>query len=115
MEKRDAYGAMPPQRKVELLGPETKPVRTILKIGFCCQRKSKLKAVRLGLDLKKHWPDLNYDSAEGMAKIDDDTVQSYSMRELNEEIYDYVYLSLFCGVPGWQTRNGRHSGRCFGL
>ena len=84
----DAYGAMPRDGKLNFLDL-SKPVRTILGTGYI-SAGSKLKLLKLMALLGRHWRDLNYEDASGVAKIDVDTVSTYSERELNREILDYV-------------------------
>ncbi len=86
--KFDAYGAMPRKGKLHYLNLN-QPFRTALRTGYI-SLGSKLKLLRLLRLLGKHWQDLNYSDASGIANIDTDTVASYCQRELNEEIYDYV-------------------------
>ncbi|MCX2930043.1 NAD(P)/FAD-dependent oxidoreductase [Mycobacterium sp. CVI_P3] len=87
MHKFDAFGAMPRSGKLNYfdLSSPLKALRTpYLSMG------SKIKLTKLLRFLAKHWSDLNYTSAAGVAAIDTDTVTSYCQRELNQEILDYI-------------------------
>jgi protoporphyrinogen/coproporphyrinogen III oxidase len=84
----DAYGAMPRDGKLNFLDLN-KPVRTVLGTDLISTR-SKLKMLKLLVLLARHWKDLNYHDATGIAELDTDTVTSYCQRELNQEIHDYV-------------------------
>lgn len=86
--KFDAYGAMPRNGVLKFLD-FNKPVRTIVGTDYL-SFGSKLKLIKLLAFLFKHWKDLNYHDASGIASIDNDTVKSYCDREMNEEIYEYV-------------------------
>jgi protoporphyrinogen oxidase len=86
--KFDAYGAMPREGKLKYLDLN-KPIRTILGTDYL-SAGSKLKSLKLFRLLYKHWDNLNYQDATGIAEIDNDTVASYCRRELNEEIYHYL-------------------------
>jgi len=83
-----AYGAMPRDGKLHYLDLK-KPVRSIIGTRYL-STGSKLKAVKLFRLLFKHWNDLNYYDATGIAAIDNDTVASYARRELNQELLDYL-------------------------
>jgi protoporphyrinogen oxidase len=83
-----AYGAMPRGGDLNFLDL-SKPVRTVLGTNYL-SAKSKLKLAKLMWLLGRHWKDLNYYDASGVAAIDVDTVTSYCERELNQEILDYV-------------------------
>ena len=86
--KFDAYGAMPRDGVLNFLNFNT-PVRTVLRTAYL-SAASKLKLLKLFVLLYRHWKDLNYHDAAGLARIDDDTVESYCRRELNQELLDYV-------------------------
>ena len=86
--KFGAYGAMPRNGQLRFLD-FNKPVRAILGTDYLTAG-SKLKLVKLLVFLFKHWKDLNYHDASGIAAIDNDTVQSYCKREMNDEIYEYI-------------------------
>jgi protoporphyrinogen oxidase len=83
-----AYGAMPRDGRLQYLDL-AKPVRTVLGTRYL-SAGSKFKLAKLMLLLGRHWKDLNYYDASGIAAIDTDTVTSYCERELNQEILDYV-------------------------
>jgi len=84
----DAYGAMPRDGELNFLNFNT-PIRTVLSTKYL-SAGSKVKMLKLFALLFKHWKDLNYNDATGVASIDDDTVVTYCERELNQEILDYV-------------------------
>jgi protoporphyrinogen/coproporphyrinogen III oxidase len=94
-----AYGAMPRHGKLHYLDFDT-PVRTILRSGYL-SAGSKLKMLKLFALLFKHWKDLNYEDADGIAAIDHDTVTSYCERELNAEILEFVAAVVVRGP--WLT------------
>ena len=83
-----AYGAMPKNGELKFFDFH-KPISSILGTDYLTLG-SKLKMIKLLAFLFKHWNSLNYHDASGVAAFDNDTVQSYCMRELNEEIYEYV-------------------------
>ncbi|MCV6981637.1 FAD-dependent oxidoreductase [Mycolicibacterium pulveris] len=87
MRKVDAYGAMPKSGRLHYLDLRN-PLKTLgteyLSLG------SKLKLAKLAWFLAKHWKDLNYTDASGIAAIDSETVTEYCRRELNEELLDYL-------------------------
>ena len=87
MHKFDAFGAMPRDGKLNFLDL-SKPL-SVLGTPYLSGR-SKLKLAKLLTFLARHWKDLNYTDASGVAAIDTDTVATYSRRELNEELLDYV-------------------------
>ena len=88
MGRFDAYGAMPRDGELNFLDL-SKPARTVLGTKYISTR-SKLKLAKLMTLLGRHWRDLNYEDASGVAEIDVDTVTSYAQRELNREILDYI-------------------------
>jgi oxygen-dependent protoporphyrinogen oxidase len=51
---------------------------------------SKLKALKLGLFLRRHQNDLGYGDSSGIAAIDTESVADYCARELNDELHEYV-------------------------
>jgi protoporphyrinogen oxidase len=87
MHKFSAFGAMPRRGELNFLDL-SKPL-SLLRTPYLSGR-AKLKLVKLLYFLMKHWKDLNYTDASGVAAIDTDTVTTYSLRELDEEILDYV-------------------------
>lgn len=87
MHKFDAFGAMPRDGELNFLDL-SKPLG-VLRTPYLSVR-SKVKLAKLLAFLAKHWKDLNYTDASGVAAIDADTVTTYSRRELNEELFDYV-------------------------
>lgn len=86
--KFEAYGAMPKNGDLKFLDLN-KPVRTIVGTDYL-SAGSKVKSLKLFWLLIKHWKNLNYHDATGIAEIDTDTVHSYCQRELNEELYEYL-------------------------
>ena len=101
----DAYGAMPKQGELKYLDLN-KPVRTLLGSDYL-SLGSKFKAIKLFRLLFKHWDNLNYHDASGIAEIDNDTVASYCRRELNEELYQYLASVVVRGP--WLTDPGKAS------
>jgi protoporphyrinogen oxidase len=87
MHKFDAFGAMPRDGELNFLDL-SKPL-SVLGTPYLSVR-SKLKLAKLLTFLARHWKDLNYTDASGVAAIDTDTVTTYARRELNEELLDYV-------------------------
>jgi protoporphyrinogen/coproporphyrinogen III oxidase len=87
MHKFDAFGAMPRGGDLNFLDL-SKPL-SLLRTPYLSGR-AKLKLGKLLLFLARHWNDLNYTDASGVAAIDTDTVTTYSRRELTEELLDYV-------------------------
>lgn len=88
MSRHDAYGAMPRNGELNFLD-FGKPVRTIVGTAYI-SASGKLKLLKLMALLFRHWKDLNYDDASGIAGVDVDSVQSYAERELGQELLDYV-------------------------
>jgi protoporphyrinogen/coproporphyrinogen III oxidase len=87
MRKFDAFGAMPRGGELNFLDL-SKPL-SLLGTHYVSGR-AKVKLAKLLFFLARHWKDLNYADASGVAAIDTDTVTSYSRRELSEELLDYV-------------------------
>jgi len=88
LHKFDAYGAMPRNGKLNYFD-FNKPARTILSSQYI-SGAGKLKLMKLMMLLLKHWKNLNYDDAAGIAAVDDDSVKSYADRELSPELLDYI-------------------------
>jgi protoporphyrinogen/coproporphyrinogen III oxidase len=87
MHKFDAFGAMPRDGELNFLDL-SKPLG-VLRTPYLSVR-SKVKLAKLLTFLARHWKDLNYTDASGVAAIDTDTVTIYSRRKLNDELLDYV-------------------------
>lgn len=87
MHKFDAFGAMPRDGRLNFMDL-SKPLH-LLRTPYL-SGSAKLKLAKLLVLLARRWKDLNYIDASGVAAIDSDTVTSYSRRELNEEILDYI-------------------------
>ena len=88
LHKFDAYGAMPRNGELNFMDMN-KPLRLALGTDYL-SFGSKVKCLKLFRLLQKHWHNLNYDDATGIAQIDNETVAEYCRRELNEEIYQYL-------------------------
>lgn len=88
MDAFPAYGAMPRQGALNFLD-FSKPLRTVLGTDYLSVG-AKLKLSKLMWLLLRHWKDLNYEDATGIASIDVDSVQSYADRELSPELLEYV-------------------------
>jgi oxygen-dependent protoporphyrinogen oxidase len=97
--KFNAYGAMPRDGKLHYLDLG-KPIKTILASGYI-SIGGKFKLLKLLRMMVRHWGDLNYSDASGIALIDNDTVASYCERELTEELYDYIAAVVVRGP--WLT------------
>lgn len=59
---------------------------------------AKIKALRLFADVFKHRASLGYDTYDGLAEIDTETVLDYSQRVLNEELARYISAPLVSGT-----------------
>jgi len=88
MAKVPANGAMPRDGKLHHLDL-SKPVRAVGGTKYL-SIADKLRLGKLMWQLARHWKDLNYEDASGVAKIDTDTVESWCRRELNQTLLDYV-------------------------
>jgi len=88
MGRFEAFGAMPRDGQLNFLD-FNKPLRSIISTKYI-SAGGKLKLLKLMLTLLKHWKDLNYDDAGGLAAVDDDSVTSYAERELTPELLDYI-------------------------
>src|SRR6201988_5049476 len=87
MHKFNAFGALPRGGELNFLDL-SKPL-SLLRTPYLSGR-AKLKLAKLLFFRAKHWKDLNYTDASGVAAIDTDTVTTYGRRELGEELLDYV-------------------------
>lgn len=87
MAKVPAYGAMPRDGQLHYLDL-SKPAG-ILRTPYL-STGDKLRLTKLLAKLGRHWKDLNYVDAAGIARIDTDTVQEWCRRELNQDLLDYV-------------------------
>jgi protoporphyrinogen/coproporphyrinogen III oxidase len=87
MHKFTAFGALPRGGELNFLDL-SKPL-SLLRTPYLSGR-AKLKLAKLLFFLARHWKDLNYTDASGVAAIDTDTVTTYARRELGEELLDYV-------------------------
>jgi protoporphyrinogen oxidase len=94
MHKFDAFGAMPRFGQLNFLDL-SRPFKAVgtpyLSAG------SKLKLSKLLVFLGRHWKDLNYTDARGIAAIDTETVSAYCLRHLNQEILDYIAAVVIRG------------------
>jgi protoporphyrinogen oxidase len=88
MAKVPANGAMPRDGVLHHLDL-SKPVRAVARTKYL-STADKLRLGKLLLQLARHWKDLNYEDAAGVARIDVDTVESWCRRELNQTLLDYV-------------------------
>jgi protoporphyrinogen oxidase len=59
---------------------------------------AKIKALRLFADVFKHRASLGYDTYDGLAQIDTETVLEYSQRVLNTELARYISAPLVSGT-----------------
>jgi protoporphyrinogen oxidase len=74
-----------------------KPIRSSLTTRVISW-PSKIKALKLFADVFKHRASLGYDTYDGLAGIDTETVVEYSQRVLNEELARYVAAPLVSGT-----------------
>jgi protoporphyrinogen/coproporphyrinogen III oxidase len=74
-----------------------KPIRSSVTTGVISW-PAKIKALRLFADVFKHRASLGYDTYDGLAEIDIETVLDYSRRVLNEELARYVSAPLVSGT-----------------
>jgi protoporphyrinogen oxidase len=88
MAKAPAYGAMPRDGQLHFLDL-SKPVRSVGATKYL-STANKVKLTKLLVKLGRHWKDLNYEDAAGIARIDTDTVEEWCRRELNQDVLDYV-------------------------
>jgi protoporphyrinogen oxidase len=88
MGRFDAFGAMPRHGELNFLD-FNKPLRSMVSTKYL-SAGGKLKVLKLMILLAKHWKNLNYDDASGLAGLDDDSVASYAARELTPEVLDYI-------------------------
>jgi len=88
MAKVPANGAMPRDGRLYPLDL-SKPVRAVGGTRYL-STANKLRLGKLLFQLARHWKDLNYEDASGVAQIDTDTVESWCRRELNQDLLDYV-------------------------
>jgi predicted NAD/FAD-dependent oxidoreductase len=95
MAKVPAYGAMPRDGKLHFLDL-SKPVRAVGGTKYL-SAANKVKLGKLMLQLGRHWKDLNYEDASGVARIDTDTVESWCRKHLNEDLLDYVAAVVIRG------------------
>ena len=65
------------------------PIRTALGMKLLSW-PSKLKLIKLLPVLARYWSRLNYDNMGMIAPLDHETTRAYCLRELNEEIDDYL-------------------------
>jgi protoporphyrinogen/coproporphyrinogen III oxidase len=87
---------MPRQGKQHYLDL-AKPLRSSLATGVISW-PAKFKALRLFADVFKHRASLGYDTYDGLAEIDTETVLDYSQRVLNTELSRYVSAPLVSGT-----------------
>lgn len=94
MHKFDAFGAMPRWGRLNFLDLR-KPLK-VLGTPYLSTR-SRFTLVKLLRLLGRHWKDLNYTDASGIAAIDTETVSEYCRRGLNQEILDYIAAVVIRG------------------
>jgi protoporphyrinogen/coproporphyrinogen III oxidase len=87
---------MPRQGKSHYLDL-AKPIRSSIATNVISW-PSKIKALKLFADVFKHRASLGYDTYDGLAEIDDETVYDYSRRVLNDELARYVSAPLVSGT-----------------
>lgn len=64
-------------------------IRGVLATKYVSQR-SKLKALKLGLFMRRYHKHLGYGDSSGIAALDTESVADYCQRELNDELHQYV-------------------------
>ena len=74
-----------------------KPLRASVATGVISW-PAKMKALRLFADVFKHRASLGYDTYDGLAAIDTETVLDYSRRVLNDELARYISAPLVSGT-----------------
>jgi oxygen-dependent protoporphyrinogen oxidase len=74
-----------------------KPISTALTTGVLSW-PSKIKAIRLALDVYRNRASLGYSDYTALGAIDTETVREYCRRALNEELYNYVGRPLVSGT-----------------
>lgn len=82
-----------------------KPIRSFL-FSDLFSFSSKLKLVRVVRDVMRLGKHLNYEDVEALVPHDTETVEQYSKRALNQELYDYLADTLTRGAwlaPGEQA------------
>ena len=79
MAKVPANGAMPRDGRLHFLDL-SKPVRAVAGTRYLSVA-DKLRLSKLMFQLARHWKDLNYEDASGVAAIDTDTVESWCGRD----------------------------------
>lgn len=87
---------MPRQGKQHYLDL-AKPIRASIATGVISW-PAKIKALRLFADVFKHRASLGYDTYDGLAAIDTETVLDYSNRVLNKELAQYISAPLVSGT-----------------
>ena len=75
----------------------TKPITTALSTSFLSW-PDKVRAIRLGLDTFRNRESLGYSDYTKLAEIDTETVDEYSKRRLNDNLYHYVAQPLVSGT-----------------
>lgn len=112
MARVPAYGAMPRGGKLHYLDFGG-PVRTVGATKYL-SAPNKARLAKLMVKLGRHWKDLNYEDASGVARIDTDTVEEWCRHELNRELLDYVAAVVVRGrgcqtpaTPAWGSCCGR--------
>lgn len=87
MAKVPAYGAMPRNGELHYLDL-ARPHRA-LRTKYLSGRE-KRRLAKLLLQLARQYRHLNYSDASGMARVDTDTVESWFLRELDQDLLDYI-------------------------
>ncbi|MCX2930060.1 FAD-dependent oxidoreductase [Mycobacterium sp. CVI_P3] len=87
---------MPRQGKQHYLDL-AKPIRSSISTQVISW-PAKIRALRLFADVFKHRASLGYDTYDGLAEIDTETVLDYSQRVLNTELARYISAPLVSGT-----------------
>jgi len=105
LSERPAIGAMPRDGTLHHFD-YGHPVRTGVRTRAISAR-SKLKAIKLAALVVKSRKSLGYDTYDGLATLDIETVREYCRRELNEELLQYAARPLVSGT--WVADDGDSS------
>jgi oxygen-dependent protoporphyrinogen oxidase len=85
---REANAAFPRGGRLHYLDYEH-PARSVLLTKYI-SNASKLKALKLGLYMRRNQKHLGYGDSSGIAELDTESVADYCRRELNEELHEYI-------------------------
>jgi protoporphyrinogen oxidase len=89
-------GSVPRDGELERLDM-AKPIRSLLTTGLLSPR-SKVVALKIAIQAFRMRESLGYDLVDKVISYDTESVTEYSLRELNEELHDYVTGTLIRGA-----------------